>query len=146
MADQMRAVPFGDDGCAGDSPFSPGSGTVDATEGSTFEELRAAWADLVLTTDHGFRRNGDGTWTVEDDDGAPWTMGLEEALEYLECDLDEAIPAGFWILDGEDLDKVLAASAVECWNDSSAYAVNSVAKRTCARFARRTVGTEPADG
>jgi len=145
MAEQMKAVPFGEDGFAGDSPFSPDGRTVGATDESTFEELRAAWADLVLTTDHGFRRDGDGSWTVEDDDGEPWTLGLEGALEHLERDLDEEVPVGFWILDEADYERIVEASAIECWNDSSVYAANQVTKRVCAQFAKRTVGAFPSD-
>jgi len=132
----MKAVAYGSDGFSGDSAFIPGEHVLDASGGSSYEELLRAWTDSVLTGDLGFCRDGDG-WSGEDDDGEIWTLSFEEALDHLERDLEYERPAGFWILEEGDLEQILAGTEVE--------AVYRAAKQMCAQFAAATVGTAPAD-
>lgn len=134
----MKAVAYGADGFAGDSGFSPDD-NVEAPDGASFEELVEAWARRVAVDDHDGTLNPDGSVSFEDG-----TMSGEELIGHVEEERGDR-PVGFWILEDEDLERILAGSAVECWNDSSVYAVNQVAKRMCAQFAKRTVGTLPGD-
>ncbi len=110
----MFAVPFGDDGFAGDSGFWLGD-KVEASLESTLEECLAAHRAIA--------ESGQG----EDFD--------EEEYE---------APVGFWLLSEKDAATAdVVYDADFGGSDGESYGMNRAAKRVCAHLAARTLGTFP---
>ena len=111
------AIPFGNDGFSGDSPFYPtdqeddSAGPIPAALRSTFKRLKKEYYERCQTC-----------------------SGLDFG------DIHE--PSGFWILTPENLELAMLPSSVsEPWSiDGECCLVNSITKRMCHRLATRVVG------
>jgi hypothetical protein len=148
---KLKAVSYGSDGFAGDSGNIPSAyWALDATEESTYEELLSAWKEKACL-EAGGEKQPDGSWTLKDEDGAPWNVSGEELDEWLREQagigdiLSENWPVGFWLLTEKDLDTAFVPGDIECWRDSQTYTLNRCMKMLCAHLAVKTVGDPPAD-
>jgi hypothetical protein len=64
---EMRAVPFGEDGCAGDSAFYPSEEeAIEVHHYPTFDELLTQWKEI--DPDDEDRESPVGFWLLEDSD------------------------------------------------------------------------------